>query len=68
MEVDEVLANNDVGDTITIISHLEDTRGQKKREFNLMNSLNVFKLYFQTLGISDTHISVHKYFLFPDRP
>lgn len=30
VEVDEVLTNNDIGDTITIISHLVDARKKNK--------------------------------------
>lgn len=45
VEVDEVLTNNDVGDTITIISHLAETGGKEKRgELHLTAGVNVSKL------------------------
>ena len=49
-EVDEVLTNNDVGDTITIISHLKDT-GRKKRTCLISRTVSMFSNYIFKIDI-----------------
>lgn len=57
VEVDEVFSNNDVGDAVTIISHLKDKGGKKNKcKFKLKNKLNIFKIYYQKVGISDMYM------------
>lgn len=64
VEVDEVFSNNDVGDAVTIISHLKDKGGKKNKcKFKLKNKLNIFQ---NILPKSGNFWHVHAEFLLPN--